>query len=95
MAVKKTELLTYTFPVLRSQLSVLSFNPASQAFPPSYLGKVCKHPLLSVCRRFRFQFSVFSFPFILCPLPTSSYFVTNRRTIYCAEQPNGYIFLPF
>ena len=26
-------------------------NPATQAFPPSHLGIVCKHPLLSVCRR--------------------------------------------
>ena len=28
------------------------FNPASQAFPPSHLDKVCKHPLPSVWRRF-------------------------------------------
>ena len=26
-------------------------NPATQAFPPSHLGIVCKQPLLSICRR--------------------------------------------
>ncbi len=26
-------------------------NPSSRAFPPSRLGKVCKHPLLSAWRR--------------------------------------------
>ena len=33
------------------KFSVFRFNPALQAFPPSHLGIVCKHPLLSVCRR--------------------------------------------
>ena len=31
-----------------NQFSVLRFNPALQAFPPSHLGIVCKHPLPSV-----------------------------------------------
>ena len=52
---------------------VFRFNPASQAFPPSHLSIVCKQPLPSVWRRFRFltpnkkqksfPFSVFRFPF--------------------------------
>ncbi len=54
---------------------VFRFNPATQAFPPSRLSKVCKHPLRSAWRRFRFPttsenrktksfpFSAFRFPF--------------------------------
>ena len=30
---------------------VKGVNPSSRAFPPSRLGKVCKHPLLSAWRR--------------------------------------------
>ena len=30
------------------KLSSLVFNPAMQAFPPSHLGKVCKHTMLSL-----------------------------------------------
>ena len=61
-----------SFPFSRSirKLKVFRFNPATQAFPPSHLGKVCKHPLRSVWRRFRFlaptekqKFSAFRFPF--------------------------------
>ncbi len=52
-------------------LKVFRFNPATQAFPPSHLGIVCKRTLRSVWRRFRFplqtkieklkKFSVFRF----------------------------------
>ena len=56
-----------------NQFSVLRFNPALQAFPPSHLGIVCKHPLPTGCRRFRFPFSVLRFPFSVLCLFDSSY----------------------
>ena len=36
------------------KFSVFRFNPATQAFPPSRQGIVCKQPLRSAWRRFRF-----------------------------------------
>ena len=67
-----------------NRFSVLRFNPALQAFPPLHLGIVCKHPLPSVCCRFRFPFSVLRFPFILFrehaspkPKPNAKYRLTN------------------
>ena len=51
------------------KFSVFRFNPATPAFPPSHLSIACKHPLLSVWRRFRFltpsgtrKTKVFRFP---------------------------------
>ena len=38
----------------KKKFSVFRFNPATQAFLPSHLGIVCKQPLPSVCRQFRF-----------------------------------------
>ena len=56
-----------------NQFSVLRFNPALQAFPPSHLGIVCKHPLPSVCRRFRFPFSVFRSPLSVYFIPLTCF----------------------
>ena len=43
--------------VLGNSELVFRFNPASQAFPPSRLGRECLHSLLSAWRRFRFPLS--------------------------------------